>query len=127
MSKKTRQLDAMLHKQQMRFRQTRHNWRQFESVMADLGLDKKQVQIAELAALQCGLVAKDKRPGRVLGIGKNDTNLDGDISIPMPGGNGRFLLPKSPFRLGQRIAQRMEQNYMMRRGLRRIGQLWFKR
>ncbi|MCA9366893.1 hypothetical protein KC887_01345 [Candidatus Kaiserbacteria bacterium] len=127
MSKKTRQLDAMLYKQQMRFRQTRHNWRQFEAVMSDLGLDAKQIQIAELAALQCGLVAKDKRPTRVLGIGKNDTNLDGDISIPMPGGNGRFLLPKSPFRLVQRMAKRLERGHMRQIGMKRIGQLWFKR
>ena len=123
---KNKQFDAMLHKQQIRFRQTRHNWRTFEKAMSDLGLDARQIQIAELAALQCGMVSKDPRPKKVLGVGKNDTGLDGDISLPMPGGNGRFILPKSPFRLMQRMAQRVERGYMMKMGLRRIGQIWMR-
>lgn len=94
--------------------------------MSDLGLDDKAIKIAELAALQCGLVSKNPAPRKVMGIDKNDTGLDGDISLPMPGGNGRFILPKSPFRLMQRMAQRMERGHMMRMGLRRIGQLWIR-
>lgn len=94
--------------------------------MRDLKLDEKSIQIAELAALQCGLVAKNTAPRKVLGVDKNDTGLDGDISLPMPGGNGRFILPKSPFRLMQRMAQRLERGHMMRMGLRRIGGVFMR-
>lgn len=114
MSKKNRQLDMMLNKHQLRFRQTRHNWREFENVMKDLNVDARTIQIAELAALQCGLVAKNPAPRRVLGVDKSDTGLKGDISLPMPGGNGRFILPKSPFRLMQRMALRIEQRMLKR-------------
>lgn len=75
--------------------------------MRDLGVDEKSIQIAELAALQCGLVAKNTAPRRFMGVDKNDTGMRGDVSLPMPGGNGRFLLPKFPFRLMQRMAQRL--------------------
>jgi hypothetical protein len=104
---KNKQLDLMLGKHQDRFRQTRHNWKEFEAVMRDLGVDNRTIQIAELAALQCGLVAKNTAPRKVFGIDKNDTGLRGNISLPMPGGNGRFLLPKLPFRLMQRMAERL--------------------
>lgn len=127
MSRKTAQLDAALAKSQDKFRRTRHEWRQFERILSDLGLDKRQIQIAEHAALQVGLVSASKPPRKVIGIGRHDVNLDGDISLPMPGGNGRFLLPKSPFRAGQRLAQRMEKAHMLRSGwVRRLG-VYFKR
>lgn len=127
MSRKTRQLDAMLAKSQDKFRRTRPEWRLYERVLADLGLDKKQIQIAEHAALQVGLVSANRPPRKVMGIGRHDTGLNGNPSLPMPGGNGRFILPRTPFRAGQRLAQQMEKSHMLRSGwVRRLG-VYFRR
>lgn len=122
-----RQFDAALAKSQDKFRHTRPEWRLFERVLTDLGLDKRQVQIAEHAALQVGLVSGKKPPRRFGGIDKKDVNLDGTPSLPMPGGNGRFILPSSPFKAGQRLARRMERSHRLRAGWSERFRIYLKR
>ena len=127
MRRKTTQLDAALAKSQDKFRRTRPEWRQYERILSDLGLDKKQIQIAEHAALQVGLTSGKKVARQFMGIDRYDTGMTGDPSLPMPGGNGRFMLPKSPFRLMRRMAARAEKAHLLKTGwVRHLG-VYFKK
>jgi len=122
MSRKTTQLDLSLHKSQIKFRRTRPEWRQFEKILSDLGMDKRQIMIAEHAALQVGLTSGKKVSRQFMGIDRYDTGMNGDPSLPMPGGNGRFMLPKSPFRLMRRMAVRAEKAHLLNTGwIRHLG------
>ena len=122
-----RQLDAMLAKSQIKFRHTRPEWRLFEKILADLGMDKRQIQITEHAALQVGLTSGKKVSRQFMGIDRYDTGMSGDPSLPMPGGNGRFMLPKSPFRLMRRMAARAEKAHLLNTGwVRHLG-VYFKK
>ena len=117
-----RQLDAMLAKSQIKFRHTRPEWRLFEKILSDLGMDKRQIQITEHAALQVGLTSGKKVSRQFMGIDRYDTGMSGDPSLPMPGGNGRFMLPKSPFRLMRRMAARAEKAHLLKTGwVRHLG------
>ena len=117
-----RQLDAMLAKSQDKFRRTRPEWRLFEKILSDLGMDKRQIQVSEHAALQVGLTSGKKIGRQFMGIDRYDTGITGDPSLPMPGGNGRFMLPKSPFRLMRRMAARAEKAHLLKTGwVRHLG------
>ena len=122
-----RQLDAMLARSQIQFRRTRPEWRLFEKILRDLGMDKRQIQVAEHAILQVGFTSGKKVSRKFMGIDRYDTGMTGDPSLPMPGGNGRFMLPKSPFRLMRRMAARAEKAHLLKTGwVRHLG-VYFKR
>ena len=122
MRRKTTQLDAALAKSQDKFRRTRPEWRQYERILSDLGLDKKQIQVSEHAALQVGLTSGKKIGRQFMGIDRYDTDMTGDPSLPMPGGNGRFMLPKSPFGMMRRMAARAEKAHLLKTGwVRHLG------
>ena len=121
------QEEGSLHKSQIKFRHTRPEWRLFEKILRDLKMSDADIMKAEHAILQVGFTSGKKFSRQFMGIDRYDTGMSGDPSLPMPGGNGRFMLPKSPFRLMRRMAARAEKAHLLKTGwVRHLG-VYFKK